>query len=246
MRILAAGSDVAPTFAHFVSLSAPRGGWPCLGRPGAAAVAPTLFTSHNALPPNGAVCRGSEPAVQAWTAHGRAASRQNRFRDPCWLEESPRFAPARQHPFTGPRHAGFTLLELLVVIAIIAVATAGVSLSLRDSSQTALEREAQRLAVLFESARAQSRASGTAVIWHPTVDGFRFEGLRPDALPTRWLEAGTRAGANVAIQLGPEPIIGAQTVEIVSGGQDQAQPARVLRIATDGLRPFALQTAEQP
>jgi len=51
------------------------------------------------------------------------------------------------------------------VVAIIAVATAGVSLSLRDNSQTALEREAQRLAVLFESARAQSRASGTAVIW---------------------------------------------------------------------------------
>ena len=144
------------------------------------------------------------------------------------------------------QHAGFTLLELLVVVAIIAVATAGVSLSLRDSSQTALEREAQRLAVLFESARAQSRASGTAVIWRPTVDGFRFEGLRPDALPTRWLEAGTRAGANVAIQLGPEPIIGAQAVDIVAGGQGDTQPARVLRIATDGLRPFALQTAEQP
>ena len=108
------------------------------------------------------------------------------------------------------KNRGFTLLELLVVIAIIAVATAGVSLSLRDSSQTALEREAQRLAVLFESARAQSRANGTAVIWRPTVDGFRFEGLRPDALPTRWLEAGTRAGANVPIQLGPEPIIGAR------------------------------------
>jgi general secretion pathway protein H len=144
-----------------------------------------------------------------------------------------------------PRHRGFTLLELLVVVAIIAVATAGVSLSLRDTSQTALEREAQRLAVLFESARAQSRASGTAVFWRPTADGFRFEGLPPGALPTRWLEAGTRAGANVAIQLGPEPIIGAQAVDILSGGQEQTQPARVLRIATDGLRPFALQTTEQ-
>ena len=144
------------------------------------------------------------------------------------------------------KHRGFTLLELLVVVAIIAVATAGVSLSLRDSSQTALEREAQRLAVLFESARAQSRASGTAVIWRPTVDGFRFEGLKPGALPTRWLEAGTRAGANVAIQLGPEPIIGAQAVDILYGAQGDAQPARMLRIATDGLRPFALQTAEQP
>ena len=199
MRILAVGnSHLAPTFAHFVSLSAPRGGWPCLGRPGAAADG-----SHANLV----------------LAHGKNSRSKNR---------------------------GFTLLELLVVIAIIAVATAGVSLSLRDSSQTALEREAQRLAVLFESARAQSRASGTAVIWRPTVDGFRFVGLRPDALPTRWLEAGTRAGADVAIQLGPEPIIGAQVVDIVAGGQGDTQPARVLRIATDGLRPFALQTAKQP
>ena len=199
MRILAAGSrHIAPTFAHFVSLSAPRGGGPRLGRPGAAAV----VTS----------------AGLAWD--GSKNSRSG--------------------------HRGFTLLELLVVIAIIAVATAGVTLSLRDSSQTALEREAQRLAVLFESARAQSRASGTAVIWQPTVDGFRFEGLQPGALPTRWLEAGTRAGANVAIQLGPEPIIGAQAVDILFGGQGDTQPARVLRIATDGLRPFALQTAEQP
>ena len=198
MRILAAGSELTPTFAHCVSLSAPRGGWPCLGRPGAAA-------------------DGSSAGL-VWDGFKNSRS----------------------------RHRGFTLLELLVVVAIIAVATAGVSLSLRDSSQTALEREAQRLAVLFESARAQSRASGTAVIWRPTVDGFRFEGLQPGALPTRWLEAGTRAGANVAIQLGPEPIIGAQAVDILSGGQGDTQPARVLRIATDGLRPFALQTAEPP
>ena len=192
---------------------------------------PRSLTACSSLPPEGAAA---------------PAARQSRFRGPCLVEEPPRSAPAQQHRFTDLHHAGFTLLELLVVVAIIAVATAGVSLSLRDSSQTALEREAQRLAVLFESARAQSRASGTAVIWRPTVDGFRFEGLRPDALPTRWLEAGTRAGANVAIQLGPEPIIGAQAVDIVAGGQGDTQPARVLRIATDGLRPFALQTAEQP
>ena len=209
------GGKIAPTFAHFVSLSAPQGGWPCLGRPGAAADAPALFTSCNALPPE----------VIALAPAAPSTSQSLSFR---------------------VHHAGFTLLELLVVIAIIAVATAGVSISLRDSSQTALEREAQRLAVLFESARAQSRATGTAVIWRPTVDGFRFEGLQPGALPTRWLEAGTRAGANVAIQLGPEPIIGAQAVDIVAGGQGDTQPARVLRIATDGLRPFALQTAEQP
>lgn len=40
---------------------------------------------------------------------------------------------------------GFTLLELLVVLAIMAVATAGVGLAMRDSSQSRLEREGQRL-----------------------------------------------------------------------------------------------------
>ena len=225
---------------------------------GSSHIAPTLPTSCGSLPPEGAVA---------------PAARQSRFRGPCWLEEpprsltasssllsdvlplppgegwgegSPRSAPARQHRFTGLHHAGFTLLELLVVVAIIAVATAGVSLSLRDNSQTALEREAQRLAVLFESARAQSRASGTAVIWRPTADGFRFEGLAQGALPTRWLEAGTHAGTNAAVQLGPEPIIGVQAVDLIAGGQSEGQPARVLRIATDGLRPFAVQPAAQP
>ena len=225
---------------------------------GSSHIAPTLPTSCGSLPPEGAVA---------------PAARQSRFRGPCWLEEpprsltasssllsvvlplppgegwgegSPRAAPARQHRFTGLHHAGFTLLELLVVVAIIAVATAGVSLSLRDNSQTALEREAQRLAVLFESARAQSRASGTAVIWRPTADGFRFEGLAQGALPTRWLEAGTHAGTNAAVQLGPEPIIGVQAVDLIAGGQSEGQPARVLRIATDGLRPFAVQPAAQP
>ena len=68
-----------------------------------------------------------------------------------------------------------------------AMATAGVTLVLRDSADTALEREAQRLAALFESARAQSRASGVVVRWHTTPGGFLFEGLTAGALPTRWL-----------------------------------------------------------
>ena len=70
------------------------------------------------------------------------------------------------------RKSGFTLLELLIVMAIMAMATAGVSLAMRDNAQTALERDAQRLAVLFESARAQSRTTGIGVYWHTTDNGF--------------------------------------------------------------------------
>ena len=140
------------------------------------------------------------------------------------------------------RHWGFTLLELLVVLAIMAMATAGVTLSLRDNADTALEREAQRLAALFESARAQSRASGIAVRWHTTSEGFRFEGLPQGALPTRWLATGMAVRGNPSVQLGPEPVIGAQAIELVNS----QQPPRIMRIATKGLSPFAVQPAEQP
>ena len=137
---------------------------------------------------------------------------------------------------------GFTLLELLVVLAIIAMATAGVTLVLQDSADTALEREVQRLVALFESARAQSRASGAVVRWHATTGGFLFEGLPADALPTRWLTEGTTVRGDPNILLGPEPIVGAQVIDVVNS----QQPQRAMRISTNGLRPFAVQATARP
>ena len=131
---------------------------------------------------------------------------------------------------------GFTLIELLVVVAIIAVATAGVSLALRDGSANRLDQEARRLSALFESARAQSRSTGVAVVWHAVQGGFRFEGLPEGALPQQWLHEETVVQSGGRVVLGPEPIIGPQ--EVVLGSS--AAPDRALRIATDGLRPFAI------
>ena len=139
--------------------------------------------------------------------------------------------------------SGFTLIELLVVMAIIALAMAGVGLAMRDSGQDTLDREAERLAALFEAARAQSRASGVPVRWHLTEQGFVFEGVEKDALPSHWLASGIQVqglmanGVRVnALQLGPEPIIAAQQVAIGA----EAAPGRSLLVATDGLRPFAV------
>ena len=179
---------------------------------------PTLVTACTSLPPKGAGLRLGRPCAASLT---------------------PTLVTAKTSLY-GQIHRGFTLLELLVVLTIMAMATAGVTLTLRDNADTALEREAQRLAALFESARAQSRASGVAVRWHTTAGGFRFEGLPVSALPTRWLAEGTTVRGNSSVQLGPEPMIGAQAIELVNS----AQPQRAIRIATLGLRPFAVQAAD--
>ena len=137
--------------------------------------------------------------------------------------------------------AGFTLLELLVVISIIAIASAGVAFALRDAGGDPLEREAQRLAALLESARARSRLSGQPVRWVAGDDGFRFEGLASNVLPTHWLARDTQVAGRRVLVLGPEPVIGPQAVVLTSVGH----PDRRLRVATDGLRPFAI-AQEQP
>lgn len=147
-----------------------------------------------------------------------------------------------------PRASGFTLIELLVVVAIVALASAVVSLALRDSSQSQLEREGTRLAALFESARVEARSSGLAVRWlprplnterlaagEPAAD-FTFVGLPASAgLPRHWLSAGVTAQVVGAadVVLGPEPLIGAQRVTL-------RLDDRRLTLATDGLGPFII------
>ena len=136
---------------------------------------------------------------------------------------------------------GFTLLELLVVVAIIALGTAGVAFALRDGTQSQLEREAARLSALLESARAQSRSSGVPVRWVAHPQGFRFEGLPPKTLPENWLNTDTVVQSTQrTIILGPEPLIGKQTIVLTS----LSSAGRTVAIGTDGLRPFGVLNSE--
>jgi general secretion pathway protein H len=153
-----------------------------------------------------------------------------------------RYLPPRPAHNNRPA-AGFTLLELIVVIAIIAIATAAVSFAMRDTDAAKLDR----LAALLESARAQSRASGVVVRWRLVEGGFVFDGLPAGALPSGWAAEGITAQASLAsgaqvpgLQLGPDPIIAPQQVMLYSAGP----PARALRIATDGLRPFTVSAVQ--
>ena len=151
---------------------------------------------------------------------------------------APGSSPRRLRPAWS--EAGFTLIEVMLVMAIIAIATALVSLALRDGTQSRLDEEGARLSALLESARAEARASGVTVRWLPAdaqaSDGahFRFVGLPPGAeLPTRWLAQGVSAeviGAR-ALLLGPEPVLPAQRLVLLL--ED-----RRLVLVSDGLSPF--------
>jgi general secretion pathway protein H len=133
----------------------------------------------------------------------------------------------------------------MIVVSIVALATAGVSLSLRDTNATALDSEAIRLAALLESARAQSRTSGVPVRWRSTASGFEFQGISaksggPDSLarPRDWLNESTSARLVLPpdaqeLLLGPEPLIAAQRIELIQGD-------RRLVLGTNGLAPFAV------
>lgn len=132
---------------------------------------------------------------------------------------------------------GFTLLELMVVISIIAIASVGVILSLPNEAGVKLEREAQRLAALLDSGRAQSRASGLEVKWQTTENGFKFEGISSNSKSelsqfTNWMQEGVAVvGENKEIILGPEPILEKQKILL------QLEDQKV-QVSTDGLHPF--------
>jgi general secretion pathway protein H len=82
---------------------------------------------------------------------------------------------------------------------------------------------------------------GVAVRWQATPEGFKFEGLQATDLPENWLDANTRVapnpdGSKVSLLLGPDPLLEPQELVLTS----LAEPGKEVRLATDGVRPFAV------
>jgi general secretion pathway protein H len=69
-----------------------------------------------------------------------------------------------------------------------------------------------------------------------TASAFVFEGLPPNTLPGQWLSPLTQVQGSPVVILGPDPIIGPQSVALrVKETQ--------LWISTDGLQPFKVKRA---
>ena len=140
------------------------------------------------------------------------------------------------------RQRGLTLLELLVVLVIIAVASAGVVFAMRDTTQSLLEREAQRLIAQLEAARTQSRAQGVPLVWTTTASGFVIASPVADsgfvAQRENWLSPSVVVD-QTTIALGPEPIIPPATLTLsTASGERTGNTPISVRIGTNGLEAF--------
>lgn len=134
------------------------------------------------------------------------------------------------------RCLGLTLIELLLVLTVIGLAMALALPALRDPAQSGLRDDAFRLANLLEGARAASRTFDETVTWQVQEAGFRLGGRTGTPQTTPWLHPDTEARVlgSASLELGPEPVIAAQTVQL----RHRQRPELSLWVHTDGVRPF--------
>ncbi|MDE1181347.1 GspH/FimT family pseudopilin [Paraburkholderia sp.] len=134
------------------------------------------------------------------------------------------------------RERGFTLLEMLVVLMIAGLLISLASLTLSRNPRTDLNEEAQRLALLFESAGDEAQVRARPIAWQPLEGGFRFDmrtddgwrPLRDDLLGPRQWEGGV-TGVSIAY-----PGADTQASRIVFGTESIDAPVQVTLYSSAG------------
>lgn len=149
---------------------------------------------------------------------------------------------------------GFTLIELLVVVAIICIASVAVALSLRPSTNAALQN-AEQLAAVLETSRANAQAQNAPLLWRCDATGISVQSLTPNSLnPLQYSWAAASKGSLVICDpaqgiISVDPLIRAQSINVYTKTGSDNDPNNAMgvaqnslndavQIATDGLGPF--------
>ncbi|HLX02658.1 MAG TPA: GspH/FimT family pseudopilin [Trinickia sp.] len=101
-------------------------------------------------------------------------------------------------PAAGWPASGFTLLEMLVVLVIAGLLVSLAAVTISRNPRTDLNEQAQRLALLFESAGDEAQVRARPIAWQPVNGGYRFDvrtedgwrALRDDMFAPRGWEGG--------------------------------------------------------
>jgi general secretion pathway protein H len=127
---------------------------------------------------------------------------------------------------------------MLVVLLIAGLLISLASLSLTRNPRTDLNEEAQRLALLFESAGDEAQVRARPIAWEPVAGGFRFDirtedgwrPLRDDLLGQRRWEGGV---TGVAITY-PGSDDDAHANQLVFGTEAVDEPVQVTLFSAAG------------